>query len=254
MTKEGTKAPSGELDPREQVVSRLTGFGDLLDDDIHQLAAMGGPVRQLARGEEIRAEDDAPARLHLLIQGWAASAITLANGSRQLTAVSLPGDVLGLPTLAIEQPIDTLVALSDVVLCDIPVDKLAELFCVAPRLAFLMFLVSQEERSLAMERIALMGKAPARTRLAALFVRLHERNSQLSVEEPLSFFMPLTQKDMGDLIGASAVHLNKLVRDFRKEGLIEIEKRFLTIHDHPVLLETAGVVKWRRSQPAWIPS
>ena len=241
----------GEM--RQKAISRLAGFAKLSEGDVERLADIAGPPVVREKGSEIRSEDDSPACLNLLLSGWAASAFTLANGARQLTSISLPGDILGLPTLAMAAPIDSVIAVTDVVTCNIPVDELAELFLSSPRLAFLMFLVSQEERSLAMEKIALLGGTDARTRMAAFFVRLQERHAQLCEEQPMTFFMPLTQTEIGDLVGISAVHVNGLLKDLRTESVMEISKRELHIHDHRTLCEIAQVLPWERSEPGWLP-
>ena len=116
-----------------------------------------------------------------------------------------------------------------------------------------MFLISQEERSLLMERLALTGQASALTSLAALILRLYERNGQVDDTPTASFFMPLTQRELGELIGVSSVHTNSLIKKLRNEGVVSIKNRMLTIEDKPRLIEIAGISPWRRSRPSWLP-
>ena len=252
-----------EMDPQQKaaddpashhrVVARLEGFAELDSDDIAFLAGMASAPRILKRGARIRGDDASATMLHFLIDGWAASAVSLASGSRQLNAVGLPGDMLGLPSLAVCEPIDEVVALSQVIVCDIAVESIGRLFAERPRLAALLFLVSQEERVFAMERLALLGQAPAKTRLAALFLRLYERVRQLEGKAKARFFMPLTQQDMGDLIGVTAVHVNALMKDLRTSGLVAVKSREIHIADFDGLRDLAGIAQWRRSQPSWLP-
>lgn len=236
-----------------RVLARLTSFASLDEQEKAVLASLAHSPRQLQRGERIRAQDDAPTYLHLLVDGWAASAVGLPDGSRQLNALCLPGDVLGLPSLALAEPIDEIVALSTVVVLEMPVDSIGRLFAESPRLAALLFLVSQEERALAMERLAQMGQASARARLAALFLRLAERMAQLEDDTSGRFALPLTQRDMGDLIGVSAVHLNATLKWLRGEGVIKLKNRELEILDFELLREIADLPSWRRARPAWLP-
>lgn len=239
---------------RRRVVARLASFASLSEAEIARLAAMAGRPRMLKRGDPVRGENEDPAHLHLLVDGWAASAITLASGCRQLTMISLPGDMLGLPSLAVREPIDAVVALTPVVVLDIPVEALSQLFADSPRLATLIFLISQEERVFAMERLALIGQAKARMRLAALFLRLSERLAQLEYGTGDRLPMPLTQQELGDLIGLSAVHVNALVRELKAAGVASVTARTLTIHDRAALAKEAGVARWRRSEPWWLPA
>ena len=237
-----------------QAIDRLKAFGVLSGDEKTELGNMALPRRTVERGESIRETGKDGTSLFLLLEGWAASAITFPDGSRQLTSVSLPGDLLGLPSLSVAEPIDTLIALNKVVICDIPAANFAEIFTGMPRLASILFLVSQEERMLAMERLALMGRASAASRLAALVLRLHERLGQGSDEAPMTFLLPLTQVEIGDLIGISAVHVNALLKQLRESKILSIRHRELHILDFGALLETAGVQPWQRADPSWLKS
>lgn len=238
---------------RMRAVTRLAAFGTLSGDELGHLAGMAGPPRQLKRGALIRGEETDCANLCLLIDGWAASAISLADGCRQLTMVALPGDMLGMPALAVREPIDGVIAITQVMVLDIPVREVGRLFVDQPRLAAMLFLVSQEERMFEMERLALLGQAKAHARLAALLLRLSERIGQPDGTPADVFPMPLTQQDLGDLIGVSAVHVNALVKNLRQSEIASVVRRVLHIHDRAALTRAAGVARWRRSVPRWLP-
>lgn len=252
MTEQSQLSESGESIPR--VVSRLGGFATLKPEELAFLRKMAAPPQNFARGEAIRREGHGSTPLYLLLRGWAASSLTLPNGSRQLNSVSLPGDMLGLPSLAVRTSLDELVALSPVTVCKIAAESIGQMFAERPRLAALLFLVSQEERVFAMERLALVGRAPARARLAALFVRLYERIALFEDNAKTRFFMPLTQREMGDLIGVSAVHVNSLIREFKTTGVAMVQARELSIPDLVTLRAIAGVPVWQRSEPNWLPT
>lgn len=233
------------------VISRLAGFVELEPSELDQLMALAGSRSRFRRGDVIRSE--AEHDLYLVVDGWAASAVILEDGSRQLVNANLPGDILGLPGLAMKEPIDTVIALTDIEVTGIPQQQLGEMFARSPRLAAIMFLISQEERSILMERLALIGQAPALTRLAALILRMQERHAQLENGPAASFFMPLIQRELGDLIGVSSVHTNGLLKELRSRKVVTIANRQLTVHDQDQLVEIAGVAPWRRAKPAWLP-
>lgn len=241
-----------------RVVSRLSGFVSLEPSELQQLSELGGRTCRFERGDVITS--DVEHDTYLLVDGWAASAVMLADGSRQLISVNLPGDVLGLPGLAVQNPIDTVVALTTVEVTSISKERLGDMFRSNPRIAAIMFLISQEERSLLMEKLALTGQTAAITRLAALLMRICERSAQSEDTDGESempgkeFFLPLTQRELGELIGVSAVHTNALVKQLRNEGVLSIKNRSMTIHDAERLREIAGIVPWRRSEPKWLPS
>lgn len=236
----------------KRALSRLESFAPLGEHEIVDLEQLADEPRFVPKGHVIRSENDAPDILFLVVEGWVAQAISLPDGSRQLVGLSLAGDMLGLPTLAVCEPIDHVVALTEVVVCPIAAVRLTDLLARRPRLAALLFLISQEERMLALERLALIGRAPALSRLAALFVRMEERLGLFDEDFGHGLPMPLTQEQMGDMIGVSAVHVNSLIKTLRHSGIAEIERRMLVVRDRTALLDLAGIQPWRRSQPDWL--
>ena len=43
--------------------------------------------------------------------------------------------------------------------------------------------------------------------------------------------MPITQTDLGDAMGLSSVHVNRILQELRALGLLSLKGRRLTIHD-----------------------
>ena len=237
-----------------RAVARLQNFCKLNPFELDLLKSMAEPPRRLKRGDLIRYQDQASGTLDLLLDGWAASAIGLASGSRQLVSVNLAGDLLGLAGVAVASPIDSVVALSAVEVSSVPEAFLAEMFAQAPRLAAVLFLVSQEERAMAMERLALLGQFSARSRLAALFIRLGERLALLGLGSPTKYDLPLTQQDLADLIGVTTVHLNGTLQNLRGDGIISLEHRQLRVLDFETLSIIAQIEPWQTSAPEWLNS
>jgi CRP-like cAMP-binding protein len=54
-----------------------------------------------------------------------------------------------------------------------------------------------------------------------------------------SFQLPLTQAELGDTLGLSAVHVNRVVQELRKQGLITWYGETLVIKDGPRLQQIA---------------
>ena len=232
-----------------RVIGRLAKFGTLNETEKDHLIAMGGRVRHFERGATIQAEGVPTHSLDLLLDGWAASAVGLADGSRQLVMLNLPGDLLGLPGLAVQKSIDTVIALSPVAAVEIQSEALLKMFWSEPGLAARLYLVAQEERVMAMERLALVGKAPAIARVAALFVRLGERLAKLGCGSAREYEIPLTQKDIADLVGVTAVHLNKMLRELRTAGIITLKKHKLCLLKEAALWDLAQIEPWDTTQP-----
>jgi DNA-binding IclR family transcriptional regulator len=55
--------------------------------------------------------------------------------------------------------------------------------------------------------------------------------------------LPLTQADIADTLGLTAVHVNRVLQEFRREGLISLVQRRLSLHDIVRLQNLAGLTQ-----------
>ena len=53
--------------------------------------------------------------------------------------------------------------------------------------------------------------------------------------------LPLTQEDIGDATGLTGVHVNRVLRDLRQEGIAEFHYRRLRILNPDRLVDVAGI-------------
>ena len=234
---------------------RFTAFTPLSEAGIADLMAMATGHREVKPGEFIVHEGDAPAGIHLLIAGWTASSIAFANGHRQLIKVHLPGDLLGLPSIALAEAVDSIVALTEAVIAQISHMALGQLFIRNPRLAALLFMISQEERVMLMDRLASIGSTPAASRLAALLLQIHARVVRARPETQDAFDFPLLQNDVADMIGVTAVHLNRTAQTLRAKGLLTWKRHRITIHDFPAMMRLADLPRRNLHRaPSWLPA
>ena len=208
-----------------------------------------------ALGEVARAEGDAPPTMYLLHSGWTASSIVVAGGARQMIKVHLPGDLLGLPSLAFAQACDTIHALSPAVVSIVEPRAISQIFESSPRLAALLFLLSQEERVRLMDRLASIGRTDAIGRVAALILHLHARVQCNQPDADDTFHAPLTQADLADLTGLSKVHVNRTLQQLRGDKIVRWSSRSVTILDPDRLKELAQIPpRILAKDLAWLPA
>jgi len=162
--------------------------------------------------------------------------------------------MIGLPALALCHGAESMVALSDVEVAVISREKLGAFFEESPRLAAILFLISQEERVAAMDRLATISATDAPQRLAALLIDIHTRLKRSEPATGSVFDLPLTQNDVAALIGISPAHLSRILPWFRKSRLIAWTRHRMTILDHDALAALAGLPTRRVDQEVkWLP-
>jgi CRP-like cAMP-binding protein len=208
--------------------------------------------RHVRRGCVIIAEGDASRDLFILQNGWLQSSVFLGNGGRQIMRINLPGDIVGLPALAFEEAPETVTALTDVTLCPFDRERLALLFTEHPRLMALLLTLIMAERTMLADRLASIGRTPARARVAALLCDIFAR---MRIVEPESqvIHVPLTQEEIGDATGLTAVHVNRMIRGLVEEGIIERSGNSLRLLDEARLADEANFVNRATLSTGWLP-
>lgn len=163
--------------------------------------------------------------------GWVCQIRDLTNCRTVIIDVYLPGDVIGLDTVLQTQRVDWVLALTPVILEVIPAEGgLLEL--MADRsIALYIFWLSGQRQKRADRRLAANTRLEPQARLAMMVLDFYARLRRRELITTLSYNLPLTQIQIGDYLGLSAVHVNRVLRSLRDELVINLDKNCVTILD-----------------------
>ncbi len=209
--------------------------------------------RQVRRGTVLVAEGERARDLYIVQKGWLLSSVLLGNGGRQIMRVGLPGDILGLPHLAFQEAPETIAAITDAVLCPFDRERLSGLFAAHPRLSALLFAVTVAERTALADRLASVGRTPARARVASLLCDIFARHRMTEGPEADRVVVPLTQEEIGDATGLTAVHVNRMIRGLVEEGIIERSGTTMRLLNERRLAEEANFTNRLEIDTGWLP-
>lgn len=230
------------LDQGDQVATgcfsdRLEKHARLSDVERRALSELEENPRKVKRGSMIQRVNDTVTELYVLREGRMMSFVILPDGSRQILRVYFPGDFIGSASVIYKKAPESLVALSDAVIC--PFDKLAlrRLLQEHPRVAALLFLLSNTERAALTDRLASLGRTSAKARVASFLLDIFDRLRVTDDSITDSFDLKLTQEEIGDAIGLTSVHVNRMVRQMEQEGLISRAQGRIRLIDIPQLQE-----------------
>jgi CRP-like cAMP-binding protein len=90
------------------------------------------------------------------------------------------------------------------------------------------------------EWIVNVGQRPAPARLAHVIVELRERLKVIGRSDGSNFEMPLTQEQIGEALGITAVHANRVIKQLRQDGIVAFQRGRVEVLDEDKLLELAG--------------
>lgn len=236
------------------LAERLAHYVTLTAREETALASLEEQERSFKRGSTIRREHDAARELFIVQKGWLHSCVLLGNGSRQIMRLHFPGDIVGLSSLAFGRSSDSITAVTDVTLCPFDKDKLAVLFEEHPRLAALIFTLSVAERVSLADRLASIGRTSARARVASLLCEMVARLRIMEGGRISEFQVPLTQEEIGDATGLTAVHVNRMMRGLVDDGLIGRSGSTIILANERRLAEEANFVdRFAQIDTSWLP-
>jgi CRP-like cAMP-binding protein len=75
--------------------------------------------------------------------------------------------------------------------------------------------------------------------MAHFLLELSTRLMLVGLGTPAGFACPLTQYHLADALGLSAVHVNRVLRELREDGLVTFQYGQVTIHNLDVLTDLA---------------
>ncbi len=225
----------------DAALNRLREFHALDDSEVAALAAARQAQLKFDRRQAITEQGDPVSAVYLLLEGWAGTSMENTLGKRQMLDVHLPGDILGLPSMALTHAAETVTALTAVVVDVIPVRAFARLFENAPRLALTLFLVSQQDRVMLMDHLTAVGHMNAMQRVCGLLLHVHRRLTALNPAAGCLIDWPLSQRHIAEGGGLTTIHVNRTFRELERKGLIERKGRRIKLLDVHRLRELAGL-------------
>nr|WP_299243705.1 Crp/Fnr family transcriptional regulator [uncultured Halomonas sp.] len=197
-------------------------------------------LRHQNAGDCLWQEGENANSLFVLRSGWACSVHYHKEGSRQLLEIYLPGDVLGLCQIASGNHRTNAVMLTDGWICELPHSSLPALFDDSPNTAALLFAIINQRQAMLAERQVIMMHRSARQRLAHFICECHTRLLEIGESYQGEFLLPLTQQDLADALGMSAVHVSRTFSQLAAEGLVQRHLFQLIILDATRLREIAA--------------
>lgn len=220
---------------------KLAQFVPLSAHDLQTIEELRSSDERHPADVELVSEGDVPRSVFLLKQGMAMRYRILPDGGRQILTFLIPGDFCDCFFLRrMDHSIGTL---TPVHVAPISRDRITEVFTHHPRLAAALRWSILQEESMLRERIVSLGRRNAHRRVASLICELLWRYQSIDMTDDRSFRWPLTQAELGDALGLTAVRINRVLKDLRQDGLIAMDAGMMRLLDVSELQRRAGFNK-----------
>lgn len=218
---------------------KLEAFVPLPEDDKRLLDATVVKPRAVPADRDITREGDATRDVHLIVEGFACRYKLLRNGSRQIVAFLVPGDFCDLHVFLLNAMDHSISTITPARVVDIPPIRVLEL-TKRPALARALWWATLVDEAVLREWLLNIGQREAEGRIAHLICELHLRLKVVGFADGDRFALPITQAEIGDALGLSAIHVNRSLQVLRAQNLITLRHRELVINELARLRALAG--------------
>lgn len=152
----------------------------------------------------------------------------------------VPGDFVDLHSYPLERLDHSITALSPYRIIKLPHKHITELIEAQPRLARILWFVTMLDASIHREWIASLGTRTGARRLAHLFCKMFYRLRSVGLTDGTSYRFPVTQVELGEALGFTSIHTNRMLRELRESSLMTFGRKTVDIHDLEALKNVAA--------------
>ena len=167
----------------------------------------------------------------LLLDGWMARTKDLRSGQRQITELHVAGDFADLHSFTLKRLEHDILPLTRCTIALVPHERLQNITVRYPHLTRIYWFLTNLDAAIHRERALSLGRRSALSRTAHLFCELMVRLEIVGQAGSDGYDFPLTQQELSECHGLTSVHMNRTLQEMRREKLVRLESRRLTILD-----------------------
>jgi CRP-like cAMP-binding protein len=220
-----------DIHPLAALVRRWSRHAALSTDDRN--AILGLPFTRKAFGKDayIVREGQRTTDCCLLLRGFAFRQKLLTDGSRQIISIHIPTEFVDLQNGLLGVADHSVQSLDRCEVAVIPRSALLETSEQYPAVRMAMWVDTLIDASIFREWVVNVGRRDARARVAHLLCELAVRLDKVGAGRDGLFDFPITQEQIADCTGLTPVHTNRTLQSLRKDGLLQLNARSLSILD-----------------------
>lgn len=213
----------------ERVVRRLETRGPLGAEDRAAIRALPFVYRTLEPAAYLVREGEPPEMCALLLAGFAYRHKVTGEGERQIMSFHMAGEFLDLQNSFLDVADHNVQALTRCEVAALPVPALLRLSQSHPAVGRAMWIDTLIDAAIFREWIVNVGRRDSISRISHLLCEFALRLEAAGLARGRRYEMPMTQEQIADCTGLTPVHVNRVLKELGRLGLIEREKRSVAI-------------------------
>jgi CRP-like cAMP-binding protein len=228
------------MHPTEMLIRRLRVDTHLSDEDAEVLSNVNIQIREVDADTFIVSQGNRPTKCCLVIEGFVRRSKVADSGRRQILSFHIPGDIPDLQSLFLRTMDHDLTTISEATLGFIDHAVVNAFINVRPSIGRALWRETLIDAAILREWMVNLGVRPAAGRMAHLLAELQERMASVGLAEDGTFHFPITQSDLAEALGLSAVHVNRVLQSFRARRVLDLQRQHITIVNHDKVVAEGG--------------
>jgi CRP-like cAMP-binding protein len=227
-----------DVHPLAPLAGRWAGLTHLSEDDRAAVHSLPFTRKSFGKDGYLVREGQQVTECCVLLRGMAFRQKLLRDGSRQIISFHIPSEFVDLQNSMLGVADHSVQSLNHSEAAIIPRDALIKLADDRPSIRVAMWIDTLIDASIFREWVVNVGRRDSRARVAHLLCELALRLRKSGAMDGDRFDFPVTQEQIADATGLTPVHTNRTLQSLRRDGLIELGARALTVLDWDGLRET----------------
>lgn len=215
----------------DPLIRKLLNRSSLDDGDIAAISALPFRKRTVPASTYLLREGQLPLRCGFIVEGYAFRQKLSADGNRSIVCVMVPGDLFDVQNLLLGQSDHDVQALTRLTVAEVAIGAFRDMTMSRPGLINAMWTDGLAEAAIYREWLLNVGRRPAPARLAHLLCEFQVRLRAAGMGSDDGYELPMTQEQLGDTLGLTSVHVNRVLKTLERQGLISRKGRQLTVLD-----------------------
>lgn len=156
----------------------------------------------------------------LVLSGYCVRFKYVGTGARQIVSIHMRGDLVDLTNALLGVADHSVQALTSCRMAKIPIGPVRQLSDVDPAIKDVLWFDTLVDASIHREWVVNVGRRDAPTRVAHLLCEFALKLEAIGLDQ-MDYELPMTQDQLADATGLTAVHVNRVLQALERDGLIK---------------------------------
>ena len=224
----------------EMMITRFEKRAPLSDSALAALRALPFELKTYPKHAHLVREGERSKSAKLIVEGLAYRHKVTAEGARQILSLHMRGDFVALESSMLNVSDHNVQVLETCTVAEVPRAALLEVIDQHGALAHAMWVDTLIDASIYREWIVNVGRRDARRAMCHLLCEFGRRLEFAGLANGGHYELPMNQEQLADALGITPIHVNRVLKELDREGLIVRQQRSVHVPDRKRLADVGG--------------